>query len=219
MTTATDRTEPDPARPHGDGDVVISIDAMGGDRGVADVLRGMGKALELNPRLRYIVHGDAAALERGIKPKSPLAQRTEIRHAEGVIAMDEKPSRALRRGQGSSMWNALETVKSGESLGGHLLRQHRRADGAGDAPAAQGARRQPPGHRRALAVAQPRRLQRAARRGRRHPRRRRGSGALRADGRLLRPQCARDRAGPGSGCSTSAPRSTRAGRNCTRRPR
>ncbi len=115
MTTATDRTEPDPALPHSDGDVVISIDAMGGDRGVADVLRGMGKALQQNPRLRYIVHGDAAALQRGIKPRSPLALRTDVRHAEGVIAMDEKPSRALRRGQGTSMWNALETVKSGES--------------------------------------------------------------------------------------------------------
>jgi glycerol-3-phosphate acyltransferase PlsX len=115
MTTATDRTAPDPALPHSDGDVVISIDAMGGDRGVADVLRGMGKALEQNPRLRYIVHGDGAALQRGIKPRTPLARRTDIRHAEGVIAMDEKPSRALRRGQGTSTWNALETVKSGES--------------------------------------------------------------------------------------------------------
>lgn len=103
------------AAPHGEGDVVISIDAMGGDRGVADVLRGMGKAIKHNPRLRFIVHGDGPALKRGMKAGSLLARHTDIRHAESVIAMDEKPSRALRRAEGSSMWNALETVKSGES--------------------------------------------------------------------------------------------------------
>jgi phosphate acyltransferase len=97
------------------GDVVVSIDAMGGDRGVADVIRGMGKSLAENPRLRYILHGDAEPLRAAIRPGSSLAGRTEIRHADGVIAMDEKPSRALRNAQGTSMWQALETVKSGES--------------------------------------------------------------------------------------------------------
>jgi glycerol-3-phosphate acyltransferase PlsX len=99
----------------GTGDVVISIDAMGGDRGVDDVVRGMGKSLKRNPRLRYIAHGDAEALRRAIRTGTPLAERTEIRHADSVIGMDEKPSRALRRAEGSSMWNALETVKAGDS--------------------------------------------------------------------------------------------------------
>ncbi|MFO1104546.1 MAG: phosphate acyltransferase PlsX [Amaricoccus sp.] len=97
------------------GDVVLSIDAMGGDRGVSAVVRGMGKSLQENPRLRYILHGDGELLARSIRKRSPLALRTEIRHAPGVIAMDEKPSRALRAAQGTSMWNALETVRSGES--------------------------------------------------------------------------------------------------------
>ena len=99
----------------GGADVVLSIDAMGGDRGVGEVIRGMGKSLAKNDRLRYILHGDSAELEREIRKSTPLAERTEIRHADSVIAMDEKPSRALRRGQGSSMWNALETVRQGES--------------------------------------------------------------------------------------------------------
>jgi phosphate acyltransferase len=98
-----------------DSDVVIAIDAMGGDRGVADVIRGMGKSLQKNPRLRYILHGDAELLSRSIRKRSPLAARTEIRHAEGVIGMEEKPSKAVRSGRGSSMWNALETVSTGES--------------------------------------------------------------------------------------------------------
>ncbi|MBA3323928.1 MAG: phosphate acyltransferase PlsX [Rhodobacteraceae bacterium] len=101
--------------PIGADDIVLSIDAMGGDRGVAEVIRGMGKSLAKNARLRYILHGDGEALAGAIRKATPLAARTEIRHADGVIAMDEKPSRALRSGQGSSMWNALETIKTGES--------------------------------------------------------------------------------------------------------
>lgn len=97
------------------GDIVIAIDAMGGDRGVPEVVRGMSKSLHKNPRLRYIVHGDAQALEASIRKYAGLADRSEIRHADSVIGMDQKPSKALRAAQGSSMWNALETVKNGES--------------------------------------------------------------------------------------------------------
>jgi glycerol-3-phosphate acyltransferase PlsX len=114
MTAGPAGPRPDPVGA-ADRDIVLSIDAMGGDRGVGEVVRGMGKSLEKNPRLRFILHGDAETLGRAIRASSPLAGRTEIRHAAGAIAMDEKPSRALRTGQGSSMWNALETVKSGES--------------------------------------------------------------------------------------------------------
>ncbi len=104
----------DPASKGPDDPITISIDAMGGDRGVADVVSGMGKSLKKNPRLRYILHGDGQLLQRSIDKRSPLAAATEIRHAEGVIEMDEKPSKAVRRAKGSSMASALEAVKSGE---------------------------------------------------------------------------------------------------------
>ena len=115
MTAAPARIGPASGSAANSGDIVISIDAMGGDRGVADVLKGMGKSLKKNSRLRYILHGDAGVLERAIHKGSRLAERTEVRHAAGVVAMDEKPSRALRNAQGTSMWSALEAVKSGES--------------------------------------------------------------------------------------------------------
>ena len=115
MTAETPGSAPS-RRPGGNGDIVISIDAMSGDRGVADVVRGMAMSLEKNPRLRYIAARRRRACWTGaIAKATPLAARTEIRHADGVVAMDEKPSRALRNGQGTSMWNALEAVKAGES--------------------------------------------------------------------------------------------------------
>jgi phosphate acyltransferase len=96
-------------------DVVIAIDAMGGDRGVGAVVGGMAQALEENPSLRFVVHGDAGQLEAAMAVGDALKRRTEVRHAESVITMSDKPSRALRTAQGSSMWNALESVRTGES--------------------------------------------------------------------------------------------------------
>jgi phosphate acyltransferase len=113
--TGPDGSAPSPGPGGGTGDVVISIDAMGGDRGVGDVIHGMGKSLEKNPRLRYILHGDREVLNGAIRKGSELARRTEVRHATGVVAMDDKPSRALRSAQGTSMWSALEAVRDGES--------------------------------------------------------------------------------------------------------
>ncbi|WP_424927480.1 phosphate acyltransferase PlsX [Amaricoccus tamworthensis] len=115
MSTGTEKTGPDRTSTGAGKDVVITIDAMGGDRDVSHVVRGMGKSLRKNPQIRYIVHGDADLLNSAIRANSPLSQRCEIRHADSVIAMDEKPSRALRAARGSSMWNALESVKNGES--------------------------------------------------------------------------------------------------------
>ena len=53
--TAETRTGPERAP---NGDIVVSIDAMGGDSGVSEVVRGMAMSLEKNPRLRYLLHGD-----------------------------------------------------------------------------------------------------------------------------------------------------------------
>src|SRR5690606_17949495 len=39
----------------------------------------------------------------------------EVRHTDKVVAMDEKPAQAMRRGKGSSLWNAIEAVKTGEA--------------------------------------------------------------------------------------------------------
>ena len=58
------------------GDIVLSIDAMGGDRGIECVVLGMAKSLKKNPRLRYIVHGDEAALRSTIHRRSLLEERS-----------------------------------------------------------------------------------------------------------------------------------------------
>lgn len=94
---------------------ILSIDAMGGDRAPWAVIGGIAKVAADNPDVRFLLHGDGEQLDKALKRKRALAGRYEIRHADEVVAMDAKPSVAVRRGRGSSMWRALEAVRDGEA--------------------------------------------------------------------------------------------------------
>jgi len=97
--------------------LVISIDAMGGDHGPSVVLPGVAKALKSlgATRARFLLHGDPLAIEPLLAAEPNLSRFAETRAASGVIAMDAKPAHAMRRGKGSSMWNAVDSVRSGEA--------------------------------------------------------------------------------------------------------
>src|SRR5690606_32289118 len=64
--------------------------------------------------VRFLLFGPQDALARLVK-KRGLSDRVEIRHAEGVITMETKPSHAMRHGKGSSMWAAIDAVHAGEA--------------------------------------------------------------------------------------------------------
>lgn len=104
-----------PSDPGATGSVVISVDAMGGDRGPAAVIAGIEKSARKNPEIRFIVHGPEAELRRLIGRRRDLAQRCDIRHAEGVVTMHDKPAQVVRSAQGTSMWSAVESVRNGEA--------------------------------------------------------------------------------------------------------
>jgi len=95
--------------------VTVSVDAMGGDVGPAPVIAGIAKSIAKNPDMRFIVHGDAAQLEKLIGRRRALKDRCEIRHANGVVTMTEKPSHAMRHGKDTSMWAAIDAVRTGEA--------------------------------------------------------------------------------------------------------
>ncbi len=94
---------------------VISVDAMGGDLGPAVVVAGMDLSAAKNPDIGFILHGPEEELTRLVAQKQGLAGRVEIRNADGVVTMDEKPSQVMRQGQGTSMWSAIDAVKNGEA--------------------------------------------------------------------------------------------------------
>ncbi|MBL1406759.1 MAG: phosphate acyltransferase PlsX [Rhizobiales bacterium] len=94
----------------------ISLDAMGGDNGPSVVLGGAAKALERKPDISFILYGDEAILNAELQNFPKLQKNAIVKHCDVHIDMDEKPSKALRKGRGKSgMWLAIAAVKTGEA--------------------------------------------------------------------------------------------------------
>ncbi len=93
----------------------LALDAMGGDFGPSVVIPGAALALKKHPSLQFLLFGKASAIETELLGYPELAARSLVRHTDTVIASDAKPSQALRRGKGTSMWQALEAVRDGEA--------------------------------------------------------------------------------------------------------
>ena len=96
--------------------ITISLDAMGGDDGVDVVLGGAEIALKRQPDTKFLLFGKQEIVEPGLAERPALAAASEIRHCDVSVAMDVKPSLALRQGRyHSSMWRAIQAVKDGDA--------------------------------------------------------------------------------------------------------
>ena len=94
---------------------IIALDAMGGDHGPEVVIPGADIALVRHPQLEFRFFGNEAQIAPVLQRFPKLAARSKVVHADVVVKSDDKPSQALRRGRGSSMWLALEAVQKGEA--------------------------------------------------------------------------------------------------------
>lgn len=94
---------------------VISIDAMGGDRGPAAVVAGLVLSAARLPDAHFILHGDSAVLEPLLARAPTLRDCVDLRHAPREVTMNDKPSQVMRHGQGTSMFSAIDAVKDGEA--------------------------------------------------------------------------------------------------------
>ena len=108
---ATDRAAKAGARQR----LVISVDAMGGDRGPSAVVAGVAASVAANPDIRILLHGDEAVLRPLLDKKPGLSALVELRHAPRVVTMHDKPSQVMRHGEGTSMWACIDAVRSGEA--------------------------------------------------------------------------------------------------------
>jgi glycerol-3-phosphate acyltransferase PlsX len=94
----------------------ISIDGMGGDHAPRIVVEGLEHFAQSHPELCFLIHGDEVQLSLLLEKAPTAAPRVTIRHTDKSVAMDAKPSQMLRQGKGTSMWNAIESVKNGEAI-------------------------------------------------------------------------------------------------------
>ncbi len=96
--------------------VVIAIDAMGGDHGPSVTVPAALSALKRHQGLKLILVGDEQVLADALAANgAAVNERLALHHASQVVGMDEKPSSALRGKKDSSMRVALNLVKQGEA--------------------------------------------------------------------------------------------------------
>jgi len=90
---------------------------MGGDHGPSVVVGGIRDYIDRHggQDVRFLLHGDEAAISAELARCKLASDICIVRHTDKVVAMDEKPAQAMRRGKGSSLWNAIEAVKTGEA--------------------------------------------------------------------------------------------------------
>ena len=96
--------------------VTIAIDAMGGDHGPPVLVEGAALALARHADLAFIFFGRESEIAPLIAARPALAAVSRVHHTDVAVAMHDKPSQALRAGRRtSSMWLAIEAVKTGEA--------------------------------------------------------------------------------------------------------
>lgn len=94
---------------------IIALDAMGGDFGPEVVIPGAALSLVRHPDVQFLLFGDQDRILPVLQRHPALAARSTVVHTATAIGMDDKPSLAVRRGKGTSMWLTLEAVQSGQA--------------------------------------------------------------------------------------------------------
>jgi len=115
MASASDGSTAPSLSHDGTKKLVISVDAMGGDRGPAAVVAGLAICIPAMTGTDFILHGDEVELARLLAAQPSLAGRVQVRHAPRVVTMTDKPAQVMRHGAGTSMWSAIESVRGNEA--------------------------------------------------------------------------------------------------------
>ncbi len=99
----------------------LSVDAMGGDNGLAVTVPAAFDILKAHQDVELILVGNreriAAEINHHRDRRNCIDDRITIQHATEVVTMDEHPTSAVRRKKDSSMRVAINLVKEGVSDG------------------------------------------------------------------------------------------------------
>ncbi len=94
--------------------ITISIDAMGGDRGLPATIPAALEVLNRHADVTLILVGDRARIERQLSAAgAPTSERLRVVGASEVVGMSESSASALRKKKDSSMRVAINLVQDG----------------------------------------------------------------------------------------------------------
>lgn len=97
-----------------DNNMVISVDAMGGDNSPRVVIEGLAIATKEHPDIKFLVFGDSAKVNPIMQEFPELAKVCELRHASEMVHNEDKPSSVIRN-RNTSMFMAIDAVRRGEA--------------------------------------------------------------------------------------------------------
>ncbi len=91
----------------------IAVDLMSGDRGPGVVVEACKHWLQQPDSTDGLLLVGTPDVLKGLPTVLTGHERVRLHQAEAVVSMQEKPSRALRRGQQTSLWQALALQAEG----------------------------------------------------------------------------------------------------------
>ena len=94
--------------------MVISVDAMGGDNSPRVVIEGLALAAKKHPDIKFLVFGDTAQVNPLMQRFPELAKVCEMRHSPEMVHNEDKPSSVIRN-RNTSMFMAIDAVRKGEA--------------------------------------------------------------------------------------------------------
>ena len=94
--------------------LVISIDAMGGDNSPKVVIEGLSLVQKRNPKIRFLIYGDETKVNAEIDKFPELRKVSEVFHTDEFVRNEDKPSHVIRN-RATSMYQAIEAVKTGKA--------------------------------------------------------------------------------------------------------
>jgi len=92
----------------------IAVDAMGGDNSPEKVIRGISLHSNKKEKILYNIFGDVDKISEFIK-KYPIKQNYKLFDTKEKISNDDTALSAAKKGKNTSMWKAIDSVKSKES--------------------------------------------------------------------------------------------------------
>ena len=70
-------------------ELIVSIDAMGGDAGPGIVITALLRVSQRHPAVRFILVGDEAVLNDLLARHAKLRERVTVRHAPERVSMED----------------------------------------------------------------------------------------------------------------------------------
>ena len=94
--------------------LVISIDAMGGDNSPRIVIEGLNIAAKKNSDLRFLLFGDEEQINPLLQQYPKVAKVSKVIHTAERVKNEDKPSQVIRN-RNTSMYMAIDAVRSGRA--------------------------------------------------------------------------------------------------------